>query len=169
MHWLKSFACLLFCSGLLAWGIMGCAARIRPAQAVPPDMSEIKRQFARGEYAQSLQGCRDILARGTECPLRDEALYYAALDSLALDSQAEGGRAVAAQYFRALITERPASPYRGEAGLWLSVLKSCGTPEQAAPCAQELQRMRSENARLERELDLLKDVDVQLHRQKKGS
>lgn len=170
--------CPYLCIGVLVSGLMGCAGISKPGQDMASDLYTIKQQFAGGSYSESLQGCLAILASGPACQVLDQALYYAALNSLRVDA-GHGGRSEAVKYLRRLISDCGGSPYRPEAELWLAALTF---PENGSPQSgdvftgtagsiekkdQEIKRLRSEIVRLNREIDMLKNVDVQLHRQKK--
>jgi len=145
------------------------------------DLYTIKQQFAGGTYRESLQGCLAIMAIRPACTALDQALYYAALNSLSIDP-GHGGRIEAATYFQRLISDCAGSPYRPEAEIWLAILTSPETSslqrgdvftgknsgnDSLTQKDQEIKRLRSEIVRLNREIDMLKNVDVQLHRQKK--
>ncbi len=181
------------CIGVLVSGLLdlGCAGLPQPAEKTTADLCAIKQQFAGGQYGQSLQGCRTIIDSRPGCAALDEALYFAALNSLRMDT-GQSGRLQAAQYFRRLAAECPKSPLRPEAGAWLALLapspdKAINGNGQAGIDAghslpghengqeqnglkkkdQEIKRLRSEIVRLNREIDMLKNVDMQLHQQKK--
>jgi len=169
----------------------GCAGLPQRDEKTPADVCAVKQQFARGQYRQSLQGCRAIMDSKPGCQSLDEALYYAALNSLRMEP-GESGRLQAAQYFKRLAAECPKSSLQPEAEAWQAVLAA--SPDKAAngngqagidasPALpgheggqeqnglkkkdQEIKRLRSEIVRLNREIDMLKNVDVQLHQQKK--
>ena len=184
---------IYICIGIFISGLsgLGCAGVPQPGEKQAADLCVIKQQFASGQYGQSLQGCRSIIDSRPGCAALDEALYFAALNSLRMDT-GQSGRLHAAQYFKRLIAECPKSPLRPEAGAWLAVLapapdKAANGTGQAgldAPAAlpghdnnheqgglkkkdQEIKRLNREIMRLNREIDMLKNVDVQLHQQKK--
>jgi len=182
------------CIGVVVSGLsgLGCAGLPQRGEKPAADLYTVKQQFAGGQYGQSLQGCRLIIDSRPGCATLDEALYYAALNSLRLEP-GERGRLLAAQYFKRLAAECPASPLRPEAETWLAALVASpvkaanGTGQaggiDAGPALpghedshgqnglkkkdQEIRRLRSEIVRLNREIDMLKNVDVQLHQQKK--
>ena len=169
---------------------LGCAGIQQREQKMSGELCAVKQQFAAGQYRQSLQGCRTIMDSRPGCPPLDEALYYAALNSLRMDP-GEIGRLQAGQYFKRLVDECPTSSLLPEAEVWLAALKP--SPEKAgkghaqpgvdagsAPSGhevslqhelkkkdQEIKRLRSEIIHLNREIGLLKNVDVQLNEQKK--
>lgn len=170
---------------------LGCAGIPQREQKMAGELFAVKQQFAGGQYRQSLQGCRTIMDSRPGCPPLDEALYYAALNSLRMDP-GEIGRLQAGQYFKRLVDACPASPLRPEAEAWLAVLKPLpdkagnghaqagvdagstlaghegGTQHNGLKKKdQEIKRLRSEIVRLNREIAMLKNVDVQLHQQTK--
>jgi len=170
---------------------LGCAGIQQREQKMSGALCAVKQQFAGGQYRQSLQGCRTIMDSRPGCPPLDEALYYAALNSLRMDP-GEIGRLQAGQYFKRLVDECPTSSLRPETEAWLAALKPAPdkagnghaqpgvNPGSTLPGHegslqhnglkkkdQEIKRLRSEIVRLNREIDMLKNVDVQLHQQKK--
>jgi hypothetical protein len=175
----------LVCTVFLAAGIAACAPRVQPAEDISADLYTLKQHFAGGRYLESMKGCRAVMDRKPGCGALDQGLYYATLNSLRLPPAQGGGKGPAADYLMRLIAECPASPYRPEAELWLSVLRAVPDKAEAGIAApagpdqrldrdqiirkrdQEIKRLRGENARLNREIDLLKNVDVQEHKQKK--
>ncbi len=181
------------CIGALVSGLsgLGCAGRVQHGEKTAADLGAVKQQFASGQYGQSLQGCRVIIDSRPGCPSLDEALYFAALNSLRIEP-GQSGRLQAGQYFKRIAAECPKSPLRPEAEAWLAVLAA--SPDKAAngngqagldavPLLPghdgshgqdglkkkdlEIKRLRNEIVRLNREIDMLKNVDVQLHQQKK--
>ncbi len=169
------------CIGVLVSGLIGCAGISKPGGDMASDLYAIKQLFAGGKYRESMQGCLAIMASRPACAALDEALYYAALNSMRIDP-GHGGRIEAVNYLQRLITDCAGSPYRPEAEIWLLAL----TPPENSSLQngpifndknsshdsfkkkdQEIKRLRSEIVRLNREIDMLKNVDVQLHRQKK--
>ena len=181
------------CIGVLVSGLsgLGCAGRVQHGEKTAAELCAIKQQFESGQYGQSLQGCRQIIDSRPGCPSLDEALYFAALNSLRMEP-GQSGRLQAGRYFKRLDAECPKSPLRPEAEAWLAVLAA--SPDKAAngngqagiDAGQslpgndgshgqdglkkkdlEIKRLRSEIVRLNREIDMLKNVDVQLHQQKK--
>jgi len=161
-----------FFIGALATGLMNCAAVSKPGEDLPAALYTAKQQFAGGRYRESLAGCRVIIDGRPGCTFFDQALYYAALNSMKLN-QDQAGRVAAARYFRQLIVACPASPYRPEAEMWLAALTDLSGHNNAMEADslkkkdQEIKRLRAEVQRLNREIDLLKNVDVLMHRQKK--
>jgi hypothetical protein len=170
---------------------LGCAGIPQREQNMAGELCAVKQQFAGGQYRQSLQGCRTIMDSRPGCPPLDEALYYAALNSLRMDP-GEIGRLQAGPYFKRLVDACPTSPLRPEAEAWLAVLTPSpdkagngnaqpgvdagstlagheGSPQHNGlkKKDQEIKRLRSEIVRLHREIDMLKNVDVQLHQQTK--
>ncbi len=144
-------------------GLAGCAGTPRPrADAPPADLLAFEQQFARAQYRESLAGCRGIIAGAPGCDVLGRALYYCALNTLQLKPD-EAGRAEAAGYLRQLVALCPGSPRRLEADAWLKVI-SCPADND-----RELERLRAEVRRLTREIDQLKDVDMDMHRRQQGS
>jgi len=169
------------CIGVLITGLIGCAGMSKPGPDMASDLYTIKQQFAGGKYRESLQGCLAIMASSPGCTALDQALYYAALNSLRIDP-GHGGRSEAANYLQRLIKDCTGSPYRPEAEIWLAVLTSpensslqvgdvftdiTGSNDSLQKKDQEIKRLHSEIVRLTREIDMLKNVDVQLHQKKK--
>ena len=167
----RRIACFFFI-GALATGLVNCAGMAKPGEEISAALYTAQQQFAGGRYRESLDSCRAIINSLPACPGLDQALYFAALNSLQLH-KGQAGRAEAAGYFQRLLAECPASPYRPEARVWLSALTDLpghnGEPESDSlkKKDQEIKRLRLEVQRLNREIDLLKNVDVQMHRQKK--
>ncbi len=146
------------------------------------DLYTIKQQFAGGEYRESLQGCLAIMTISPACTALDQALYYAALNSLRIDPD-HSGRTEAAQLSQASdkglpqaarIGRKPRYGWRYWHLLKTAIIQSgdagtdtTGSNDSLKKKDQEIKRLRSEIVRLNREIDMLKNVDVQLHRQKK--
>ncbi len=86
--------------GILVSGVTGCAGISKPVGDMASDLYTIKQQFAGGTYRESLQGCLAIMAIRPACTALDQALYYAALNSLSIDP-GRGGRIEAATLFPA--------------------------------------------------------------------
>ena len=88
------------CIGVLVSGLssLGAQASRKPGENMAADLCAIKQQFAGGKYRESLQGCRAIMDSRPGCAALDEALYYAALNSLRMDpgqsGRAAGGAAI---------------------------------------------------------------------------
>jgi hypothetical protein len=180
---LAQYLCIgVFVSGLSG---LGCAVIPQREQKMAGELGSVKQQFAAGQYRQSLQGCESIIDSRPGCPSLDEALYYAALNCLRMDP-GETGKLEAGQHFKRLVDECPKSSLRPEAEVWLAALKppsELAGKGHAQPGVdagsmlpghdglkkkdQEIKRLRSEIMRLNREIDMLKNVDVQLHQQAK--
>jgi hypothetical protein len=185
---LAQYLCIgVFVSGLSG---LGCAGIPQREQKMPGELCAVQQQFAAGQYRQSLQGCQSIIASRPGCPPLDEALYYAALNCLRMNSD-ESGKLQAVQHFKRLIDECPKSSLLPEAEVWLAALKPPpektgkghappGVDAGSAPSGhevslrhelkkkdQEIKRLHSEIIHLNREIGLLKNVDVQLNEQKK--
>jgi hypothetical protein len=163
-------ACL--CLAWLSVGLNGCAGNLKPGGSLTADIRAAKQHFADGRYRESLEGCCAVIASSPDCAILDEALYCAAISSLRAEP-GEGGQQSAAQYLRHLAADCPESPLLPEAQAWLSVLPG-PAPSREDTGLNELQkkdreidRLRGEIVRLNRELHMLKTVDMDLHRQKK--
>jgi hypothetical protein len=162
----------VFFIGFFLTGITGCAGISGPGRENSAALFTARQQFASGRYRESLDSCRTIIDARPGSENFDQALYCAALSSMQLHP-GQAGRAEAAGYFRRLTAECPASPYRPEAELWLAALSDLADhgnapdPDSLKKKDQEIKRLRGEVQRLNRELDSLKDVDLQLNRQKK--
>lgn len=163
--------------------------------AANDEMSQAKRFFLEGKHRQSLQDCLAIISRYPACAVYDQALYYAALNYVQLNTP-DGEYQGAIKYFKRLEEECPGSLLKPGSATWVLVLthmtsevdKDQEDPkENGAPLAylpkgraidvkkkdpdkkkdSELKNLRLENEKLKKEIDLLKNVDVQLHQKKR--
>ena len=165
---LAAFLCL----ACLSAGLSGCAGTLKPGGNQTADIRAAKQHFADGRYRESLAGCCAVIESRPDCAILDEALYCAALSSLRAEP-GEAGQRSAAQHLRHLAADCPESPLLPEAQAWLSVLPGPAPGREDAGLSElqkkdrEIDRLRGEIVRLNRELHMLKTVDMDLHRQKK--
>lgn len=175
----------------------GCS-QLNSRAAVPAhdEMFQAKKNFLEGKHRQSLQDCLALISRQPVCAVYDQALYYAALNYVQLNTP-EGDYQSAINYFKRLEEECPDSPLKPGSATWVLVLthlsseperdqedlrengallthlhagRNASEAKKKEPAKKkelELKHLRQENEKLKKEIDLLKNVDVQLHQKKK--
>jgi len=142
---------------------------------------QIERSYQLGQYQRSLDQCAALIAQHPGGAFYDRALFYAGLSLVQLNPSAENySRAL--QYFRKIIQECPQSALRHESTAWVNILsRSAQTQKELQQRqaqisqygglydeqARQIVRLKAENERLKKKLELLKRVDLQFQQQKK--
>jgi hypothetical protein len=170
-------------SGCLALAVCAGCSKVGDAfHAGDRDTSaQIERSYRQGQYQRSLEQCAAVIAQHPGSAVYDRALYYAGLNLVQL-GPASDNYSRALHYFQKLLQERPDSALIDESTAWVKLLSlSAQTHRELQQRqsqisqygglydeqARQIVRLKAENERLKKELELLKKVDLQLQQQKK--
>jgi hypothetical protein len=126
-----------------------------PITVAAPNSFEMgETSFKAGDYSKAARSFEDYLKTGTKSENRDVALFYLGL-SRALSNNANRNLRRAEEALKRLITEFPASPYRGPAELIL------GLQAQVDSLQSDLKEKEAKIKQISEELQKLKEIDMQ--------
>lgn len=156
---------------LLAWGMTWGPAGTSLADALTSRQakrldSQAEKALERGDLDAARSTYLEIVeGSGLSEPLRADALWYLALDALALHDDPEQGAAAADEYLHTLLEEHTAFPRRAQAralGALLGQVAELGRQRrEAARCARNLAEREEEIATATAQLAELEESDAE--------